>query len=134
MAYIRLLSKFVDAAYDCNNVLNGSAFVNQCGTCMGGNTGLEDDPACQLTATRQPDDYPGLTLYPNPAGEMISIGGLSPVSHLIRIFDVTGKLLRATRLSTGEHTLSLEQLSSGLYWIRIDGGAGYTAVRKVVKM
>jgi endoglucanase len=45
--YIRLLSKFVNPAYDCNGDLNGTAFLDACGICSGGNTG------------REPSRYPG---------------------------------------------------------------------------
>lgn len=38
--YIRLLSKFVTAGRDCNGDENGSAFIDSCGVCAGGNTGI----------------------------------------------------------------------------------------------
>jgi endoglucanase len=38
--YIRLLSKFVTAGLDCNGDMNGTAFIDSCGVCAGGNTGV----------------------------------------------------------------------------------------------
>lgn len=134
MAYIRLLSKFVDAAYDCSNTLNGTAYVNACGTCVGGNTGLEDDPACQPTGTTEVDEYPGLTISPNPATEMLRLIGLKPMAHRIRIFDAAGKLMSISQLSAGEQELSLEQLPAGIYLLRIDSEGQFATVRRVVKM
>lgn len=37
--YIRLLSNFVTAGMDCNGDVNGTAFIDSCGVCAGGNTG-----------------------------------------------------------------------------------------------
>ncbi len=48
--YIRLLSKFVDTTYDCHGDLNGTATIDACGNCAGGNTGVEpvsDTDQCQ---------------------------------------------------------------------------------------
>jgi hypothetical protein len=39
-AYIRLLSKFVNPEIDCNGVIDGTAFIDSCGNCAGGNTGM----------------------------------------------------------------------------------------------
>ncbi len=43
VSYIRLLSKFVDARMDCNGDINGTANLDFCGTCSGGNTGIEPE-------------------------------------------------------------------------------------------
>jgi hypothetical protein len=134
MAYIRLLSKFVNAAYDCNNVLDGTAYVNSCGTCVGGNTGLEDDPNCQPTATREPDNYPGLSVSPNPTTGLLQLNGLSPVRHSVQVFDLTGRLIKTTSLLPGEDQLTLQSLPSSIYWIRITNEQKQTTVRRVVKV
>lgn len=39
--YIRLLSKFVTAGMDCSGVVEGGAFIDSCGVCAGGETGIE---------------------------------------------------------------------------------------------
>lgn len=38
--YIRLLSKFVTAGMDCHGEVNGGAFIDSCGVCAGGSTGI----------------------------------------------------------------------------------------------
>jgi endoglucanase len=43
MSYLKLLSKFVDIRMDCNGDINGTASLDACGTCTGGNTGLEPE-------------------------------------------------------------------------------------------
>lgn len=78
--YIRLLSKFVQAGMDCNGEVDGGAFVDSCGSCAGGSTGIEPvlDPAlCQ-------DDIPdGDTMYVEgrhlytSAGERVVLRGVN---------------------------------------------------------
>lgn len=41
--YIRLLSKFVNANMDCNGDINGTARLDTCNICTGGNSGIEPD-------------------------------------------------------------------------------------------
>jgi len=38
--YIRLLSKFVSTGMDCGGEANGGAFIDSCGVCAGGSTGI----------------------------------------------------------------------------------------------
>ena len=40
-SYIRLLSKFVTAGLDCAGVPGGTAYIDTCGACSGGTTGIE---------------------------------------------------------------------------------------------
>ena len=51
VSYIKLLSKFVDVNLDCNGDSAGTAYLDTCGICSGGNTGRspETDP-CQCSA------------------------------------------------------------------------------------
>jgi hypothetical protein len=38
--YICLLSKYVTSGMDCHGDINGTAFIDSCGVCAGGNTGI----------------------------------------------------------------------------------------------
>ncbi len=60
--YIRLLSKFVSVRMDCNGEVDGGAFIDSCGVCAGGNTGITpslDPDACFLHG----EDPEGDTMY-----------------------------------------------------------------------
>ncbi|MGC9343725.1 MAG: glycoside hydrolase family 9 protein, partial [Bacteroidales bacterium] len=49
--YIRLLSKFVNLEKDCNGDAGGTAFIDSCGNCAGGNTGITpslDESECDF--------------------------------------------------------------------------------------
>jgi len=41
VSYIRLLSKFVTAGMDCSGEAGGGAYIDSCGVCSGGGTGIE---------------------------------------------------------------------------------------------
>jgi endoglucanase len=80
--YIRLLSKFVTADMDCNGEVNGGAFIDSCGVCAGGNTGIEPslDPS---TCLGTPDSTAGDTMYIQgrhlytAAGEKVVLRGVN---------------------------------------------------------
>ncbi len=62
VSYIRLLSKYVTAGRDCNGDDSGSAFIDSCGVCAGGNTGITPslDPGACIAF---PDTTAGDTMY-----------------------------------------------------------------------
>lgn len=46
-----------DNEYDCNGDLNGTAFIDSCGVCAGGNTGIEPNSTCpEQCASAEPFD------------------------------------------------------------------------------
>lgn len=58
--YIRLLSKFVTAGLDCNGDPGGDAFIDSCGICAGGNTGITpvvDPDVCGIPVDCNGDEY-----------------------------------------------------------------------------
>jgi hypothetical protein len=72
----------------------------------------------------------GLSFYPNPVSNgKIYITSKSGLDKDISIFDVLGKLVFQTSLSTKE--LNVSALSSGVYIIKIKEGDA-TATRKLI--
>ncbi len=59
--YIRLLSKFVTASMDCSGEVDGTAFIDSCGICAGGNTGIE--PSLDPSDCLPDPDISGDTMY-----------------------------------------------------------------------
>jgi len=80
--YIRLLSKFVTAGMDCNGEKDGGAFVDSCGVCAGGNTGILpslDPGACGGPGNGEEGDtmyIEGRHLY-SAAGEKVILRGVN---------------------------------------------------------
>jgi len=90
--YIRLLSNFVTAGIDCNGDAGGTAFMDSCGVCAGGNTGLvpELDPEACSPATDCNGDTGG-TAFTDSCG--ICAGGETgrvPVLEKAACYDCYG--------------------------------------------
>jgi endoglucanase len=72
--YIRLLSKFVIANMDCNGDVNGTAYLDTCKICSGGNTGRipEYDPcACSKFQRERTVKASVCESYTSPSGKYI---------------------------------------------------------------
>ena len=108
--YIRLLSKFVTANMDCNGEVDGGAFIDSCGNCAGGSTGIEPslDPADCGTP---PDSIPGDTMYIegrhlfSAAGEKVVLRGVNEM--FVWSDDPTGERLIPQIAQTGANCVRL---------------------------
>ena len=102
------------AEADCNGDPGGTAAVDACNQCAGGNTGIvpvTDPQRCVVTALSGFRDY-AIQVYPNPANTEVYI---SEETDWI-LSDVTGmELMRGH-----ETVLSLSGFSPGIYLLRID--------------
>jgi len=80
--YIRLLSKFVTAGMDCSGEVGGGAFIDSCGVCAGGSTGIIptlDPDLCNGTTVPGEGDtmyVEGRHLYTS-AGEKVVLRGVN---------------------------------------------------------
>jgi photosystem II stability/assembly factor-like uncharacterized protein len=74
-----------------------------------------------------------VSLYPNPATSKITIGLQNPIETEIRIFDISGKLLRfeTNAFATNKYTMDVSSLNSGVYFVRLNSEAG-TATKKLL--
>lgn len=96
--YIRLLSKFVTAGMDCNGDVGGTAFLDSCGNCAGGNTGLE--PVLDTNFCPAPidcnDDRRG-TAFIDSCGDCAGGNtGLEPVTDPVLCYTGSGDIERGT--------------------------------------
>lgn len=62
-----------------------------------------------------------LKIYPNPAKQVINIESTDKVEE-INIFDANGKLVQSQQQISGDQ-IQLNQLSKGLYWIKIQSAS-----------
>lgn len=136
--YIRLLSKYVNPAYDCSGEEDGSAYYDVCGNCSGGNTGI--DP------TTDPEDcvvpeFAGYTLpldnqfniYPNPCyGEVTITLSESGTYNEIIICSIQGKILNTIQTNSNKLILNMGSYSRGIYLIKIISDNKYL-VSKIIK-
>jgi hypothetical protein len=82
-------------------------------------------------------DQNDLTVYPNPAGDLINFKSISdkPLKLVIELSDAQGKIVLTQNFSfnkdSSAHTLNITQLSGGLYFLKVRHN---TDVFKVVKL
>jgi len=69
--------------------------------------------------TEQTTTFSGVSLYPNPAKNEITIETKLTNNNSIKILDVTGKLVSNNSFKTNKITLSVSNLDNGIYFYNI---------------
>ena len=106
---------------DCNGDANGSAYIDKCGTCVEGNTGVQPTPGECTVITSLAQAVTRLTLYPNPSPGTIKIQGLRENYHYI-LNDLQGRPVISGWLSPGNETIDITSLGKGTYIIKLTAG------------
>jgi hypothetical protein len=83
-------------------------------------------PTTSITET----NVPGISIYPNPAQEQITIEGFE-IGATLTLRDISGRTIFKTQASDSEYRLNLTEVSSGSYILEILN-AGITSVHKVI--
>lgn len=107
---------------DCNGALYGEAYVDECGTCVGGNTGKVsdsdgdgvldcDEAAAAIIETSS--SLSELIIYPNPVKNELVIRGIERFDSY-KIYNLTGKVVMQGLVS-GQKSISVERLMNGYY-------------------
>lgn len=114
--------------FDINNVTN-TLFVATFGRGLW-SSALVDDVLDSSNFMTNED----IIVYPNPASEFITIAVPQSIQASLRLFDLSGKLLQYHKdvVLDGAFTLSIEEASSGVYFLRIITSKG-TITKKVIK-
>jgi len=72
----------------------------------------------------------GLSIYPNPSSNLITIDSKNVPLNSIQIFDISGKqLFEASNLNTASKTVDISSLSKGIYFISLNN----QATKKIIK-
>ncbi len=113
---------------DCNQNWGGLAYIDECNVCVGGNTGLTPCTIVSITHISRED---GITIFPKPyeGSFTISCSDESCLSSILFITDMTGKVLLKEALISPHLQLNIPDLESGIYFIKIGSW-----IKKVVKM
>lgn len=92
---------------------NGAAWGLYYATALGG-------PLVPLAVSTSVDEVAGTTglnIWPNPATDKLHISSKEPITS-VRIYDVTGKLIKTSFQPKGE--IDISQLTDGLYFIKLE--------------
>ena len=73
-----------------------------------------------------------LTIYPNPTTEILHIGNVKSDENYV-VFNITGIIEQTGTLKEGSNTISIKQLSPGLYLLELMSDTGEKMVRKIIK-
>jgi hypothetical protein len=77
---------------------------------------------CLSLTTLNEREEPQLNVYPNPLLDFLQILNHTSASS-IRIFDISGKLIKTYDLFPGSNLFDLSSLSHGLYFLSTNDGA-----------
>lgn len=76
---------------------------------------------CSQVGIHDLDDGSPMVVYPNPAGDFVTIRATNTgSSHSIELMDAMGHVLRSKRTTEQETTMDLATLPNGLYFVRLN--------------
>jgi photosystem II stability/assembly factor-like uncharacterized protein len=111
---------------DCYNVVGGTAFLDSCGTCAGGTTGVTpilSTGACTTKALEISKN--NINVYPNPNVGIFTINlkDLEGTNAMIKIYSMDGKLVYekncALSNSSSLESIDISTVSSGIYIVNV---------------
>lgn len=72
-----------------------------------------------------------VSIYPNPAADNVHI--TTAMRYSYNLCDITGKTMLTGELPQGDNTISLNNLNSGIYLLKLTGNDGTGSVHKILK-
>jgi len=84
------------------------------GTNGGFGYGLYFDAEADIVLNTQNTSIEGLTYYPNPTSEMLTLKAFQPITN-VELFSITGKKVKEFTPNLTEINLNIQELASGIY-------------------
>jgi hypothetical protein len=70
---------------------------------------------------------PTVSLYPNPANDLLHIQAPADAYQMVRVYNITGQKMLEEMLESGQSSIPVDQLPKGIYLISFSGEAGKSA-------
>lgn len=94
--------------------------------------GWEATVDCGLMGLEEVSDSNGITVYPNPASDVLNVVSQKSIIESVSLTDVSGRLLISSQLKSQNGQLNIGQLPTGVYILNIKMD-GKTVSKKIVK-
>ena len=129
--------KITKSCVDCNGNIAGTAFIDKCNRCVGGNTGKIE---CVITSSEDSESNNFITkIFPNPTTDRISIEYSSGKNEdiKIKIVSTVGSVIYAKnhQINQGLNAIpiSLATYPQGIYLVEVENQSGKRITQKIVK-
>ena len=83
------------------------------------------------TATVEDDIIEGLSLYPNPVNDILTIESQEKITQL-SIYSILGKLVKTVQPNTTNSSIDLSNLATGIYMVKIEAD-NKVSTQKIIK-
>lgn len=109
----------ISCAEDCNGDIGGTAFLDSCGVCAGGNTGNDpelDPEMCVITSAN--NQFKNGAIYPT----ILNVGSpiyLPEINGKVKVFRVNGQLVFEGNIRDNK-ILTTHSWGTGIYFVQID--------------
>lgn len=133
--YIRLLSKFITARYDCSGTKDGTASYDVCNRCSGGITGvaaITDPEECTIVTSAPSEGKASISVFPNPTEGRISIRPERYASYNVTIVNLLGQQMLTENRIKGQRLYDISSYPAGIYVVKVER-PGYFETHRIVK-
>ena len=117
----QLLHESANNCVDCEGNMDGTAYLDACAICVGGNTGQQ---ACDPLSNTEPADLSAFTfeVYPNPSTGRLHIASSgTPQNLTLEVYNAMGRLIERQQWKNNEPVMNLDLSGNpaGLYFVKI---------------
>ena len=78
-------------------------------------------------------DNLGLTVYPNPANDVINVSLNKEINATVTLLDVSGKVIKTQEMNGLSTSLNTASLNSGVYFVTVTNGTSVSTQKVVIK-
>jgi hypothetical protein len=144
---------FPDSGSTCDAPANGAMFMNymdyvddRCmaffttgqkavmqSTMNGPRVSLKTSNGCSSLSVSEQEAIQAIAVYPNPVSQYFMITSPHTAVDLVEIFNASGQLVKTQTLDEVNNRIYIDQLASGVYFLRIHNEGNFLKSDKIVK-